>query len=223
MQSAIAVDLGRKDLEECWTLQHRMHWARRDEVIPDCLFLVEHSHVITIGKMGKKENIPIKETFLRERGIPFIIIDREEEIIYHGPGQLVGYTIFAPERGRIGNIDFVGGLEEVMIRILEDYGIMGKRNEKNRGVWFGKDKVGFVEIAVRSGVSLHSFTLNVNPDLSFFELVQPYSLNGVRVTSMNAILENRITLEEVKERAIVHFQEVFNISIQKTILLALSL
>lgn len=92
-----------------------------------------------------------------------------------------------------------------MIRILKDYGIMGKRNEKKRGVWFGKDKAGFVEIAVRSGDSLHSFTLNVNADLSFFELVQPYSLNRVRVTSMNAILGNRIPLEEVKERAIVHF------------------
>jgi lipoate-protein ligase B len=64
MQSAIVVDLGCKDLKECWTLRHRMHWARREEVIPDCLFLVEHSHVITIGKVGKKENIPIKETFL---------------------------------------------------------------------------------------------------------------------------------------------------------------
>jgi lipoyl(octanoyl) transferase len=223
MQSAIVVDLGRKDLEECWTHQHRMHWAIRDEVIPDCLFLVEHFHVVTIGKMGKKENIPIKETFLRERGIPFIVIDREEEIIYHGPGQLVGYPIFTLEREGIGIIDFLWGLEEVMIRILKDYGIMGKRNEKNRGVWFGKDKVGFVEIADRSGVNLHSFTLNVNPDLSFFELVQPYSLNKVRVTSMNAILGNGITLEEVKERAIVHFQEVFSISMQRMELLTLSL
>ena len=110
-----------------------------------------------------------------------------------------------------------------MIRTLKDYGIMGKRNEKNRGVWFGKAKVGFVGIAVRSGDSFLSFTLNVNPDPSFFELIQPYSLNRVRVTSMNDILGNRIPLEEVKERAIVHFQEVFNISMQRMILLALSL
>jgi lipoate-protein ligase B len=152
-----------------------------------------------------------------------MIIEGEEEIIYHGSGQLVGYPIFAPERGRNGDIDFVWSLEEIMIRILKDYGIMGKRNEKNRGMWFGKDKVGFVEIDVRSGVSLYSFTLNVNLDLSFFELVQPYSLDGVRVTSMNAILGNRIPLEEVKERAIVHFQEVFNISMQRMMLLTLSL
>jgi lipoate-protein ligase B len=223
MQNAIVVDLGRKDLEECLTLQHRMYWARRNEVLPDCLFLVEHSHVVTIGEMGKEENLLVKETFLRDRGIPFLIIEREEEIIYHGPGQLVGYPIFALERERIGNIDFVEGLEEIMIRILKDYGIMCKRNGKKRGVWFGKDRVGFVEIAVRNGVNLHSFTLNVNPDLSIFEMVQPYSLNKVRVTSMNAILGNEITVEEVKERAILHFQEVFNISMQRMMLLTLSL
>lgn len=109
MQSAIVVDLGCKDLEECSTLRHRMHWARRDEILPNCLFLVEHPYVVTIGKMGKKENILVKETFLREREIPLLIIEGEEEIIYHGPGQLVGYPIFALEREGIGIIDFVGG------------------------------------------------------------------------------------------------------------------
>ena len=102
-----------------------------------------------------------------------------------------------------------------MIQILKDYGIIGQRNERNRGVWVGKDKVGFVGIAVRSGISLHGFALNVNPDLSFFELIQPCGLKRVKATSMKALLEKEVDYEEVKERAIIHFREVFDISMQK--------
>jgi lipoyl(octanoyl) transferase len=212
---AIVIDLARQDFDECWTLQHRLHRARKEEILPDCLLLVEHPHVLTIGRGGKKENILVSETLLCERGIPCLSIERGGDVIYHGPGQLVGYPIFALKREGIGIIDFVWRLEEVMIQILKDYGIIGQRSERNRGVWVGKDKVGFVGIAVRSGISLHGFALNVNPDLSFFELIQPCGLKEVKATSIKALLGKEISLEEVKESAIVYFQEVFNISMQR--------
>jgi lipoate-protein ligase B len=212
---AIVIDLARQDFDECWTLQHRLHRARKEEILPDCLLLVEHPHVLTIGRGGKKENILVSETLLCERGIPCLSIERGGDVIYHGPGQLVGYPIFALKREGIGIIDFVWRLEEVMIQILKDYGIIGQRSERNRGVWVGKDKVGFVGIALRSGISLHGFALNVNPDLSFFELIQPCGLKGVKATSMKALLRKEIDLEEVKKSAVTHFQEIFNISMQR--------
>jgi lipoate-protein ligase B len=215
MRKAIVIDLGFQDFRECWELQHRLHRARKEEILPDCLLLVEHPHVLTIGRGGKKENILVSETLLRECGLSCLSIERGGDVVYHGPGQLVGYSIFALKREGIGIVDFVWRLEEVMIQILKDYGIIGQRNERNRGVWVGKDKVGFVGIAVRSGISLHGFALNVNPDLSFFELIQPCGLKGVKATSMKTLLEREVNHEEVKERAIIHFQEVFNISMQR--------
>jgi len=212
---AMVIDLARQDFEECWTLQHRIHRARKEEILPDCLLLVEHPHVLTLGRGGKRENILVSETLLHERGIACLSIERGGDVVYHGPGQLVGYPIFALKREGIGIVNFVWRLEEVMIQILKDYGIIGQRNERNRGVWVGKDKVGFVGIAVRSGISLHGFALNVNPDLSFFELIQPCGLKGVKATSINALLRKEIDLGELKESAIVYFQKVFNISMQR--------
>jgi lipoate-protein ligase B len=176
---------------------------------------VEHPHVFTIGRRSKKENILASETLLHERGISCISIGRGGDVIYHGPGQLVVYPIFALKRMGIGIVDFVWCLEEVMIQILKDYGIKSYRNEKNRGAWVGMDKIGFVGIAVKSFISLHGFALNVNPDLSFFELIHPCGLKGVKATSMKALFGEGISLDEVKEKAIIHFQEVVNISIQR--------
>src|SRR4030043_1381228 len=215
MRKAIVIDLGFQDFRECWELQHRLHRARKEEILPDCLLLVEHPHVLTIGRGGKKENILVSETLLRECGLSCLSIERGGDVVYHGPGQLVGYPLFALKREGIGIVNFVWRLEEVMVQILKDYGIIGQRNERNRGVWVGKDKIGFVGIAVRGGISFHGFVLNVNPDLSFFELIQPCGLKEVKATSINALLRKEIDLEEVKKSAIDHFQEVFNISMQR--------
>ncbi len=189
MRKAIVIDLGFQDFRECWTLQHRIHRARKEEILPDCLLLVEHPHVLPLEGEARKKTFSSQKRLLRERGLSCLSIERGGDVVYHGPGQLVGYPIFALKREGIGIVDFVWRLEEVMIQILKDYGIIGQRNERNSGVWVGKDKVGFVGIAVRSGISLHGFALNVNPDLSFFELIQPCGLKGVKATSMKALLE----------------------------------
>ncbi len=211
----MAIDLGCLAFDECLALQHRVHRARKESLLPDCLLLVEHLHVLTIGKTGKKENLLVPEPLLEERGIPCLAIERGGDIHYHGPGQLTGYPIFALKRGGIGVIDFVERLEEVMIRILSDYGITGGRSETNRGVWVGKDKVGFVGISVRRGISFHGFALNVDPDLSFFKLIHLCGLKGVKATSMSTLLGRRIALEEVKNRAIFYFEEVFDLSMER--------
>lgn len=212
---AIAIDLGRKDYSECWRLQLQVHQARRKGLIPDCLLLVEHANVFTFGKGGKKDNLLVPEPLLRKQGIPCVTIERGGDVTYHGPGQLVGYPIFALKDNGLGVLDFVEHLEEVMIRILKDYGITGQRNERNRGVWMGNEKIGFVGVAVRRGISFHGFALNVEPELSFFQMIHPCGLKGVRAVSMASLLGRGIPLSKVKLGAIFHFKEVFEISIDK--------
>ena len=211
----MVIDLAYKDYEECLNIQHTTHRARREGLLPDCLLLVEHPHVLTIGKRGKRDNVLVPEPFLQEQGIPCLTIERGGDVTYHGPGQLLGYPIFALRGKGKGVTEFVGRLEEVMIRILGDYGIEGERNEKNRGVWVGKEKVGFVGIAVRRGIAFHGFALNVDPELSFFELIHPCGLTGVKVTSMGSLLGRGMPLYEVKERAILHFEEIFDLSLER--------
>ena len=144
----------------------------------DLVIMLEHPPVFTLGRRGGRENLLVPEGVLKARGIQIVPIERGGDITYHGPGQLVGYPIFALGEDKCGILDFVTRLEEVMIRVLKDYGITGGRNRRNRGVWVGNDKVGFVGIAIRKGVSLHGFALNVNPELSFFDISDLWSRVG---------------------------------------------
>jgi lipoyl(octanoyl) transferase len=214
MSQAVAVDLARMDYEQCLALQHRVHQARVEGLIPDCLLLVEHPHVLTIGRRGKTANILVPEQLLRTRDIPCVPIERGGDVTYHGPGQLIGYPIFALKGKGKGVSEHVERLEEVMIRILREYGISGERNAKNRGVWVGNAKIGFVGIAVRRGISLHGIALNAAPDLSFFEMIHTCGLKGVEVTSIQRLRGSAVSLEELKARAISRFEEVFDLSLE---------
>jgi lipoate-protein ligase B len=214
MAQALAVDLARMDYERCLALQHRVHQARFEGLIPDCLLLVEHPHVLTIGRRGKTENILVPEPLLRTRDIPCVSIERGGDVTYHGPGQLIGYPIFGLKGKGKGVSAHVEGLEEVMIRILRDYGISGERNARNRGVWVGEAKIGFVGIAVRKGISLHGIALNAAPDLSFFEIIHTCGLKGVEVTSIQRLRGSGVSLEKIKACAISHFEKVFDLSLE---------
>jgi lipoate-protein ligase B len=214
MSQAVAVDLARMDYDQCLALQHRVHQARVEGLIPDCLLLVEHPHVLTIGRRGQTDNILVPEHLLRTRDIPCVAIERGGDVTYHGPGQLIGYPIFALKGKGKGVSEHVERLEEVMIRILRDYGISGERNAKNRGVWVGNAKIGFVGIAVRKGVSLHGIALNAAPDLSFFEMIHTCGLKGVEVTSIQRLRGSVVSLEGIKACAMSYFEEVFDLSLE---------
>ena len=95
MSQAVVVDLTRMDSLPCLALQRRVHQARTEELIPDCLLLVEHPHVFTIGRRGRTDNILVPQDLLRTRDIPCVPIERGGDVTYHGPGQLIGYPIFA--------------------------------------------------------------------------------------------------------------------------------
>ncbi len=137
------VDLGTIAYQEAWDLQHRIHEAKQAGLSADVLLLLEHPHVFTLGKNAKKENILVSDTVLRDHGIDCVSIERGGDVTYHGPGQLLGYPIFFLERLKLGVVDFVDRLEEVMIRVLTGYGLPAQRSPLNRGVWVKEAKLGF--------------------------------------------------------------------------------
>ena len=215
MPDPIVSDLKTMDYEACLQLQHAVHGARAEELLPDTLLLVEHPHVLTFGRRASAENVLVSELALQQQGVTCAHIERGGDVTYHGPGQLVAYPIFALRKNGIGVLDFVERLEEVMIRVLKDCGITGERNEKNRGVWVGNEKIGFVGIAVRKGISFHGLALNVHPDLNFFQIIHPCGLKGVRVTSMAALLEHKVSLAKIKDLVIFHFQKIFHMTLDE--------
>jgi lipoate-protein ligase B len=210
------VDIPLMDYREAWQLQLALVDARgRGVGLPDVLIVLEHPPVFTLGRRGARENVTVAEPFLQEQGIPVIPVERGGDVTFHGPGQLVVYPIVDLRVNGWKVVDFVGALEEVMIRIAGEWGIQAGRNALNRGVWVGMEKLGSVGIAVRRGVSFHGFALNVNTDLEAFGWIRPCGLHGIRATSMERILGERTPMSRVRVAARRHCHEVFGVNLEE--------
>jgi lipoate-protein ligase B len=193
------MDLGRQAYEEAWRLQRRLARARMEERIPDVLLLLEHDPVLTLGRRGRPENVLLSTEDLRARGMTCIRTERGGDVTYHGPGQLVGYPIVrVPGQGREVK-ELVRGFEEVLLRTLARFGIQGRRDPKNPGVWVGGAKIGSIGISVQQGISFHGFSLNVNMDLTPFSWIRTCGHQDLAVTSLRELLRKGVSVPEVKE------------------------
>jgi lipoate-protein ligase B len=204
------VDLSIRDYKEVWDLQKALHQKRVDLTIDDTLLLVEHDHVLTMGKSGKRENLLIPQHLLEEKGVAYYEIERGGDITYHGPGQLVGYPIMNVKQGLAGIRPYIERLQIVLIRTLHDFGIEGMVRDKMIGVWTESGKICSIGIAVKQWVSFHGFALNVNTDLSYFNMINPCGMSQTAMTSMQRELKNEVSFEEVKRSVIEHFGIVFD-------------
>jgi lipoate-protein ligase B len=203
------IDLGSSGYKEVWDLQKELHGQRVEKRIPNTLILVEHKPVITMGKSGQDVNVLYPVEFLKKKGIEYYQIERGGDVTFHGPGQLVGYPIFNVKDGLAGIKPFINGIEDVIIRSLGDYNVAAYRKEKMIGVWTDKGKVCSIGVAVKRWVSYHGFALNVNTDLSYFDLIVPCGLKNVEMTSMQEILGKEISMEKVKQSVIRNFSAIF--------------
>jgi len=172
------------------------------------LFL-EHPHVITLGRRGNRSHLLVSPEVLQEKGVSLFHVERGGDVTYHGPGQMVLYPILNMKEYGYGLARYVGQLEEVAIRVLHDFGIVGKRDPRNRGVWVGGDKIASTGVAVKRWVSFHGLALNYETDLSYFDLIDPCGLEGIKMTSMARVLEMKIRRGRLRERALFHFKEIF--------------
>jgi lipoyl(octanoyl) transferase len=207
MRSCQLRELGRVDYGTALDLQQRFVAERKDGSIPDQLLLLEHPHVITLGRNGQLQNLLAGEEVLRRAGISFYPTDRGGDITYHGPGQLVGYPILDLREWKRDVGAYVRTVEQAIIDTLADFGISAGRIPKLTGVWVGERKIAAIGVHISRWVTSHGFALNVTTDLSYFQYIVPCGLTKP-VTSM-AQLGATADLHEVSQSLAAHFGNVF--------------
>ena len=184
------------------------------EVTPNYLLFVEHPHVYTLGKSGDEHNMLANEDKLKEINATFVKTNRGGDITYHGFGQIVGYPILDLDNFKSDIHLYMRNLEEVIIRVIAEYGLKGERSAGETGVWLdvGKPyarKICALGVKTSKWVTMHGFALNVNTDLRYFEYIIPCGIKDKAVTSLKRELEKEVNVEEVKEKIKKHFQDVF--------------
>jgi lipoate-protein ligase B len=184
-------DWGRVPYRAALLRQRAAVTARAKGEALDAVYFVEHPPVLTLGRGGRAENLLAGEAELRRRGIEVVEVERGGDVTYHGPGQLVGYPIVALAElpGGRDLHRYLRDLEEALIRALSGFGIHSGRRPPYTGVWVGDRKIAAIGVAVRHWISFHGFALNLDPDLSHFELIHPCGIRHLGVTSMRALLK----------------------------------
>jgi lipoate-protein ligase B len=201
--------LGRVAYDRAWALQRELVAARQAGAARDTLLLLEHPPVITLGRSGESAHLLGTKAELERRGVSFVETDRGGDITFHGPGQIVGYAIVdLAGRGRDLH-RYLRDLEAVLIRALAEFGIGAGRIEGLTGVWVGDAKVAAIGIRVSRWVTHHGFALNVDTDLSYFDLIVPCGVADRRVTSMEALLGGSVDRGDVEDALGRAFEEVF--------------
>jgi lipoate-protein ligase B len=205
--TAWLVDLGTIEYGEAWRLQKSLVERRAADEIPDTLLLMEHPHVVTLGRRGKREDV-------FDATLPVFEIERGGEATYHGPGQLVGYPILKM-KDRLDVRKLVTDLEEVLIRASGAFGIPAERNEAQRGIWIRGRKLGSIGMAVHNLVTYHGFAHNLSTDLSYFERIRPCGNEGRVMTSMEKELGHAVDMAEFEARVAGDFEDVFSLDFER--------
>lgn len=208
--------LGLVEYEDGLEAQSLLATARKADLIPDQLLLLEHPHVVTIGRRTRhlggnmNDHFRVSPEVLAHYDVEQYETDRGGAVTYHGPGQLVVYPILKLVGRRRDVHRYLRDLEEVIIRTLDDFGITAERIFGQTGVWVGRQKIASIGVHLSHWVTTHGLALNVNTDLRFFDLIVPCGLPDVQMTSMAKLLGASVSMEHVQERLLVHFQEVFD-------------
>ena len=134
---------------------------------------------------------------------------RGGDVTYHGPGQLVGYPIINLRPDRCDVHRYVRDLEEVLIRTIADFGVIGSRVSGLTGVWVGDDKIAAIGVRIARWITSHGFALNVETDLSYFRMIVPCGITNKGVTSLSRLLGHSVDLRETALVVARHFGEVF--------------
>ena len=200
--------LGLVDYESALAIQKQTEIAVKTGIQPDTLLLLEHPHTLTIGRRGDSSSVLLNEEQLRARNVTVFETNRGGRVTYHGLGQIVGYPIInlSPDREDVHR--YVRDLEEVLIRTMSDFGIDAFRIDGLTGVHTSRGKIAAIGVHISRWVTTHGFALNVNTDLSFFDLI--IACEGEPVTSMEVLLGDEIALSSVEDRIVEHFFNVFS-------------
>lgn len=191
--SGALIDLGVIEYGAAWELQKDLVARRAADQIPNTLLLLEHPHVITLGRKTTPENF-------KPQKVPVFKVERGGDATYHGPGQLVGYPIVKLQDHDVRK--HVRTIEDALNAAVRTFGVRGERKEGHPGVWVQGRKLASIGVAVTEWVTFHGFALNVNTDMSYFELIKPCGLDPSSMTSMQMITGRAVDMDEVKREVV---------------------
>jgi lipoate-protein ligase B len=213
-KTCLCLDMPLIEYRSALDLQRSLVLARQTNVIEnDIVLILEHPPVFTLGRRAGIENLKASRAFLERKKIPVIPVERGGDVTFHGPGQLVVYPIIDLTKAGLNILDYVTGLEEIMLRTASDWNIPAKRNSVNRGIWISNKKLGSVGISVQRGVTFHGFALNVNLSLKPFKWIHPCGLTDIGVTSMERELSQKISMNPVRKAVMHHFETLFGFNL----------
>ncbi len=213
--------------KEAWDLQTSLHQqlvANKRAGYPEpqrhYFLLCEHPPVFTLGKSGSEDHLRINEQERADHQIEYFKINRGGDITFHGPGQLVGYPILDLDLIFTDVHKYVRSLEEIIIRVLEQYGILGVRSDRYTGVWIDSDqakdeatKICAIGVHLSRWVTMHGFAFNINTNLSYFDHIIPCGIADPNksVCSLGSLLGKNVDLQEIKRQVIIEFSKVFGL------------
>jgi lipoyl(octanoyl) transferase len=195
-------------------LQESYAKAILDGTGPETLILLEHPHVITLGRGFHKENLLMSAELLAQNGVAVEETGRGGDVTYHGPGQVVGYPILNISKKPDLHL-YLRNLEELMIRCVADFGIHSDRKPGMTGIWVDDEKIGAIGVRVVRWITSHGFALNVNTDLKYFDYIVPCGIKHYGVTSLQKLLGHEVPIQEVHESLIRNFESIFNRRVEK--------
>jgi lipoyl(octanoyl) transferase len=216
MPELLVAELGLVPYGEALELQRAAAKARiNGELAEDLLILLEHPPVVTLGRTAKEANMLATPEALRTRGVEVFEVERGGDITFHGPGQLVGYPIIDLKRHKQDLHWYLRQVEEALIVSLDALGIPAERNPGKTGVWTRGRKIASIGVHARDWVTWHGFALNVNTDLSYFDLIVPCGIQDVTMTSIAREL-GVATASDARVRAEVTraFGSVFSLALR---------
>ena len=202
------VDAGIVSFNDAYKLQLSLVQSMKKENSPPTLILLEHPHVISVGRSGDENDLKISKTNFIDQGVEVVHADRGGQTTYHGPGQIIGYPIIKISNMEVRN--YVRSLEILMIQTLKDFGIDAITIPKKTGVWSNNKKIGSIGIKISRGISYHGFSLNVNVDLKYFENLIVCGDDLPVTTSMQQELGYEISIQKVKENLSDQFCKLLN-------------
>lgn len=188
--------LGQLEYGRAWSLQKALVEKISNKEQPSSVLLLQHDHVYTVGRTGSMSEINASPQFLLDLEISIYETDRGGQVTYHGPGQLIAYPII-DIRGLGGPLKYVRALEQIIIKTLSDHNIKALTKAGFTGVWVSDKKIAAIGVKISRGIALHGISLNVNPDLSYFEHIIPCGLVEAEITSMENVLDKPIDLDTI--------------------------
>ena len=188
---------GLQDYTSTWQEMVSFTENRSDQT-EDELWTLEHRSVFTQGLSGKPEHL------LRESEIDVIQSDRGGQITYHGPGQLIVYCLIDIKRLGIGVREMVRIIEKSIIDLLNDYSIPSHKIVGAPGVYVDGSKIAALGLKVKRGKTYHGLSLNVDMNLSPYQLINPCGYRDLNVTQMSNLTDNKLELDKIKKQLTKH-------------------